>query len=198
MMENKYRSFPRRQKYRLVLAVLAFVIAYTVFFALAVVVPTGCSISSPGVGSSAAIATAAAQEESMSKAIQDVAIPEIQYFVERKTIARWAEYWDKPSVVTYVYCVSFGKIMGYYVCSGKPASTQSFLTPETRIVRADLGEFTGDILVEAPDLDGCYGANSPGIRGFTASGIPFEWSGVGATQFIAGAPLPFDVPCLGK
>jgi hypothetical protein len=27
----------------------------------------------------------------MSKAIQDVAIPEIQYFVERKTIARWAE-----------------------------------------------------------------------------------------------------------
>ena len=55
MMENKYRSFPRRQKFRLVLAVLAFVILYVVFFALTIVVPTGCSISSPVAGSAAAL-----------------------------------------------------------------------------------------------------------------------------------------------
>lgn len=157
--------------------------------------PTGCTLQ--GV-SNAATATAAAQEENMEAAIQDVAIPQVRYFVERKTIARWVEYWDKPAVVTYVYCVSFGKVMGYYVCSGKPASTQSFLTPEHRVVTADLGEGYGDMLIEAPDLDGCYGANSPGIRGFTASGVPFEWAGYGASHFISGAPLPYDVPCLGE
>lgn len=41
MMENKYRSLPRRSRFRLVLAVLTFVILYIVFFALAVVAPMG-------------------------------------------------------------------------------------------------------------------------------------------------------------
>lgn len=49
-------SFPRRSRFRLVLAALTFVILYIVFFALAVVVPTGCSVSSPAAGSSAAVA----------------------------------------------------------------------------------------------------------------------------------------------
>lgn len=148
--------------------------------------------------STASQVTAQAQKQNAEAAIVDTPVPEVKYFVERKTVARWAEYWDKPSVVTYVYCVSFGNVVGYYVCSGRPASTRSYLTPETRQVRMDLGEFYGDGYEEAPDIDGCYGDNNPGIRGFTASGVPFEWSGYGATQMISGAPLPFDVPCLGK
>lgn len=172
--------------------VLLLAIALAAFVSIAF---TGCG---PMPAPTAVQATEAAQKQSMENALQDVGIPNIRYFVERKTIARWAEYWDKPSVATYVYCVSFGRVMGYYVCNGKPASTRSYLTPETRMERADLGEGYGDMLVEAPDIDGCYGDNNPGIRGFTASGVPFEWGGDGASWFILGAPLPFDVPCYGK
>lgn len=156
----------------------------------------GCAVQAP-LPSANQIA-AQAQKENAMAAVTDTPVPKINYFVERKTVAKWAEYWDKPSVVTYVYCISFGKVIGYYVCNGRPASTRSYLTPETQKVRVALGQFDGETYAEAPDIDGCYGDNNPGIRGFTASGIPFEWSGYGATQFITGAPLSLDVPCLGK
>ena len=48
------------------------------------------------------------------------------------------------------------------------------------------------------DLDGTYGANNPGIRFFTASGIAVEWAGAGATYLYSDAPLPLNVPKLGE
>lgn len=132
-------------------------------------------------------------------ATQAVPVPQITYFAERNTIARWAKAWDKPDIPTYVYLISFGKVIGYYVCNGKPASTQSFLIPDTTFKKGvDVGESYGDVLVEAPDIDGTYGANNPGIRFFTASGIAVEWAGDGASYVYSNAILPLEVPLLGK
>ena len=183
------------RKHKLIAAVLgvALIAAAAVFSA---VMTTGCTMQT--ITPSTTQVTAQAQATNETAAMTDTPVPSLSYFVERRTIARWAEYWDKPSVVTYVYCVSFGKVMGYYVCSGRPASTRSYITPETKFEHVDVGEFYGDVLVEAPDIDGTYGDNNPGIRGFTASGIAFEWAGYGATHMISSAPLPFDAPCLGK
>src|SRR6185295_8369848 len=58
-------------------------------------------------------------------AITATPIPDVSYFPERRTISKWAEAWDKPDIPTYVYLISFGKVIGYYVCNGKPASSQS-------------------------------------------------------------------------
>lgn len=133
-------------------------------------------------------------EESASRAMSSVEIPVIKNFQERKMVAKWYKTWDTPSVMTYIYIVSYGTVLGYYVCNGKPISTQSYLIPE------DYSEFHsngGTVIRQAQDLDGTYGSNNPGIRFFTASGIAVEWGGSGASYLFSNAKLPLSVPKLG-
>lgn len=126
-------------------------------------------------------------QEAMAKTAETaVPIPVVSYFQEKRTIAKWAQRWDKPSVATYVYLVSFGKVLGYYVADGKPASTQSYMMPEQ--VRAPWG---ADVAVDAPDIDGTYGANNAGIRFFTAEGTAVEWAGSGASYLYSDTPINF-------
>jgi hypothetical protein len=126
------------------------------------------------------------------RAQASVAVPEVSYFQERRTIAKWATHWDKPSAACYVYLLSYGTIIGYYVSDGKPASTGSFLTPE---YRREPGRAGGQM--QLPDIDGTYGTNNPGIRFFTASGIAVEWAGSGASYIYSDVPLKLNVPLLG-
>lgn len=124
-----------------------------------------------------------------------VPVPQLRFFVERKTLAQWAERWDKPSIVTYLYLFCYGNCIGYYVCNGKPAATTNYLVPESQNVGK--GNYTY-VQEQTMDLDGTYGANNPGIRFFTASGIAVEWAGAGATYLYSDAPLPLNVPKLGE
>lgn len=136
------------------------------------------------------------QEETAKQAISSVEIPTIKYFQERRTIKKWAERWDKPSVPSYVYLISFGKILGYYVVNGKPASTRSYLTPEET---AD--SYNGNpYVLSTPDIDGTYGDNNAGIRFFTAEGAAVEWAGDGASYIYSDVPIKFgyDVPKLNS
>jgi hypothetical protein len=132
-----------------------------------------------------------AQANSFGTAVDTVSVPIISHFQERRTVARWAERWDKPSIATYVYLVSFGTVIGYYVADGKPASTKSFLVPEESY-------YSSGAVLSNPDIDGTYGDNNPGIRFFTAEGTAVEWAGSGATYIYSDAPLPINVPKLNK
>jgi hypothetical protein len=133
--------------------------------------------------------------EAQIAAQQAVTVPDVRYFQERRTIAKWAEHWDKPSAACYVYLVSYGTIIGYYVSDGKPASTGSVLTPEyTQSYYAN----GGVVEQQRPDIDGTYGTNNPGIRFFTASGIAVEWAGSGASYIYSDVPLKLSVPLLGN
>lgn len=152
----------------------------SVFFSACDVTPSARDIAST------------AQKESAMTAAQAVPIPAVSYFQEKRTVAKWASRWDKPSVPTFVYLVSFGKVLGYYVADGKPASTRSYLMPEDEIHYSSNGNFT----TTAPDIDGTYGDNNPGIRFFTAEGVAVEWAGDGASYLYSDALLPFDVPRL--
>lgn len=133
----------------------------------------------------------AVQEVSIQKAMSSVEIPTVSYFQERKTIARWTKYWDKPNVVAYLYLISYGTIIGYYVIDGKPASSRSYLFPEEKY-------FAEGAVLSTPDIDGTYGENNPGIRFFTSSGIPAEYGGNGMSYLYTASPLPINVPLLSK
>jgi hypothetical protein len=104
-------------------------------------------------------------------------------------------HWDRPSATCYVYLISYGNIIGYYVSDGKPASTGSFLTPEYREEYVSNGGIRN---IQLPDIDGTYGTNNPGIRFFTASGIAVEWAGSGASYIYSDVPLKLNVPLLGE
>jgi hypothetical protein len=154
-----------------------------------VIMLTGCDIPESG----RSIADKASDDASLKASIA-VPIPVVSYFQEKRTIAKWAQRWDKANVVTYVYLFNFGNCIGYYVCLGKPASTRSYLTPEDKIEN-HLGNL---FVIGAPDIDGTYGDNNPGIRFFTAEGTAVEWAGSGATYLYSDAPLPLSVPKLNK
>ncbi len=142
--------------------------------------------------SSANRATAAAQKDIIVASTTDVPIPQVDYFQERRTIAKWTERWDAPNIPTFVYLISYGNIIGYYVADGKPASTRSYLLPEER-----MNSYNGNpYLISTPDIDGTYGDNNPGIRFFTAEGVAVEWAGSGASYLYSDAPLPINVPKL--
>lgn len=134
-----------------------------------------------------------AQETSFEKANNSIPVPEVNYFQERRTITKWVKTWDKPNIPCYVYLISYGKIIGYYVTDGKPSSTTSYVLPEY------IHNYHGNgacCLEPTADLDGTYGHNNPGIRFFTAEGIAVEWGGDGASYLYSDAPLPIDVPRL--
>lgn len=169
----------------------------TVLTALVAISLMGCELSDTEKSRSATLAKNAEDIYSTSaKAISTISAPEIDFFVERDTIARWAERWDKPSIVTYLYLFSYGNCIGYYVCNGKPAATTNYLVPEYQnVYKKGIGTYVQE---QTMDLDGTYGANNPGIRFFTASGIAVEWAGGGASYLYSDAPLPINVPKLGE
>ena len=145
----------------------------------------GCEISSRD-------SAEAIQEQNSRVANDTIEVPTVSYFQERRTIAKWTSRWDKANVVTYVYLVSYGNILGYYVSDGKPASTKSYLTPEETVDYHS----SGSVVVSTQDIDGTYGENNVGIRFFTAEGTAVEWGGSGASYLYSDAPLPINVPKL--
>jgi hypothetical protein len=150
--------------------------------------------------SGAQVATQA-QLRMADKAAVSVPIPEVSYFQEKRTIAKWATYWDKPNLPTYVYLFVFNNCIGYYVTDGKPASTRSYMMPEEAYQKMAYGDYSSSYnwnVTQAPDIDGTYGDNNPGIRFFTASGIPVEFGGAGASYLYSAYPLPINVPELSK
>jgi hypothetical protein len=135
------------------------------------------------------------QRRVIETAQANIPIPQVSYYQERRTIAKWAQRWDKPNIPCYVYLVSYGTIIGYYVTDGKPACTRNYILPEYK--HNDHGSW-GCCLEPTADLDGTYGDNNPGIRFFTAEGTAVEWGGQGATYIYSDAPLPLNIPKLNR
>jgi hypothetical protein len=166
---------------------------FLLVFCLAAIL-LGCLERAPDSGAARRTANEQSARAQLS-AQSAINVPDLSYFQERRTVAKWAEHWDRPSAACYVYLISYGAIIGYYVADGKPASTGSFLTPEYR------EEYAGNSVmrnIQLPDIDGTYGTNNPGIRFFTASGIAVEWAGAGASYIYSDVPLNLNVRLLGE
>jgi hypothetical protein len=153
------------------------------------------SIGAEGNQESGTKTNMAAARESADRSAVSIPVPNISYFQERRTIAKWAQRWDQPNLPCYVYLISYGNIIGYYVTDGKPSSTNSYLTPE---YRESYNHSSTTITEQLPDVDGTYGSNNQGIRFFTAEGTAVEWGGSGASYIYSDAPLPLSVPKLNR
>lgn len=99
---------------------------------------------------------------------------------------------NDPNKVRYIYLMSFGEIIGYYVSQGNITSNASQMAPEQEIVRR---YSSGDAyVVDGASDDGTYGAGDPGIFFFTADGTMV----VTSLDYIqSDQPLAIDVPRLG-
>lgn len=99
---------------------------------------------------------------------------------------------EDPSAIRYLYLMSFGEIIGYYVTKGKISSSAGQLAPEQEIVQPWAG---GDrYVVDSAKDDGTFGPGDPGIFFFTTDGVMVETS---LDYIQSDAPLSVDVPRLG-
>jgi hypothetical protein len=139
--------------------------------------------------------------EVQSRLIQSVPIPDLQTSSERKNVARRAEIFNNESKISYIYLVSYGKVMAFYTVKGKVSSLNSYLTPQEQLV-----DYTGKrctntwndrcteasaYILSAPDVDGTYGSNVEGIFFFTTEDAYVEWKG---EYMMSDQPLKLATP----
>ena len=129
--------------------------------------------------------------------LASVPYPEAQMkdSLERRNLRERLIRFNKPQKVGYIYLMSFGKFVGYYVVKGKVSSTQSQMT------NADQTWDCGDpctAVVESMGDDGSFGPNEGGEKGvffFTSGGVMVETT---LEWLYSDAPLSIKVPNLLK
>ena len=115
--------------------------------------------------------------------IRSVPIPQLETSMERVNISKRAQLFNKEDKISYIYFVSYGKVMAFFTVKGKVSSLNSYMSPTEKLVRegGKNCEWTDPIgscyVVDAPDIDGAYGVNSNGIFFFTTEGAYVEWKG---------------------
>lgn len=117
-------------------------------------------------------------------------------FLERKNLAERLTRFSKANKVGYVYLMSFGKFVGYYVIKGKISATESQMT--TTVQTWDCGGADGACFVDSIGDDGSFGHNEGGAAGiffFTSNGTMVETT---LDWLYADQPLSVDVPNLLK
>ena len=135
------------------------------------------------------------QEEIQKKLIKASPIPDIQNSVERDNVIKRAKTFDSTSKISYIYLLSYGKVVTYYPVIGKVSSLNSYLTPMEKLVDAngdDCSKIDGECYtVENPDIDGTYGENIKGIFFFTTEGVYVETQ---LDYILTDQPLKISTP----
>ncbi|MFA6445756.1 MAG: hypothetical protein WCW14_00710 [Candidatus Paceibacterota bacterium] len=138
------------------------------------VIVSGCDLDQP----TSAQIEMAQNEDNQQRLIKAIPAPKLQTSLERKNLVRRLERINREEMVSYVYLISYGKVMAYHVIRGKVSSLNSYLTAMERVER--FGSTTSTIQyipMEAPDQDGSYGKNADGIFFFTTEDAYVEWKG---------------------
>jgi hypothetical protein len=101
---------------------------------------------------------------------------------------------DNPSTLRYVYILTMGQPIGYYVAKGKISSSSSQIAPEQDLIK--VYENSSDrIVMDSAKDDGSYGPGDPGIFFFTTAGNMVETS---LDYVVSTQPMSIDVPLLTK
>ena len=153
--------------------------SYVVFvLALAMVVCAGCGETiKTGASTKVEMEQTEENQQRLAKAVPP---PKLQTSLERKNLVRRLERQNKEDQISYVYLVSYGKVMAFYTISGKVSSLNSYLTTPQQIVSMHSGKGGKTyeyVVIPSPDFDGSYGKNDDGIFFFTTEGVYVEWKG---------------------
>lgn len=122
-------------------------------------------------------------EQNQSRLLKNQPPPQLQFSLERQNIIERIKLWNDRNKLSYIYLMSYGRVVDFYVVKGKVSSVNSRLTTGGQIVKDpnfDGGHGAGGIgslLVESPQEDGSYGTNGDAIFFFAADGTYVEWNG---------------------
>lgn len=112
-------------------------------------------------------------------------IPQLSDSLERANISKRLTLFSDPSKISYIYLISFGKVMAFYTVKGKITSGNKRLTAADEVI-ADPSDNAKSLITDAPELDGTYGTSAPYIFFWTTDGTYVQWSG---EYMLADQPL---------
>jgi hypothetical protein len=135
-------------------------------------------------------ATACSYTPTNEKRAQDQKASQITNSLEAQNAKLKRDKEEDPNAIRYVYLLSFGQKIGYYVAKGKISSSSSQVGPESEVV---YGGGNGNVVDSAKD-DGTYGPGDPGIFFFTTDGMMVETS---LDYVVTDRPTNLDLPLLG-
>lgn len=136
----------------------------------------------------------AAEEQSLTEVNQQGLLKvqpptRLKWSLERDQINKRTEMWNDENKVSYVYIVSYGKVMAFYSVKGKVSSVNSQVTNPDQVVEADFDHNLA--VIASPAEDGSYGTNGDGIFFFTTDGTYVEWNG---EYMLCDKPLKLSTP----
>ena len=97
----------------------------------------------------------------------------LDWSLERDQINKRTRLWNDPNKVSYIYLISYGKVMAFYTIKGKVSSVNSQITNPEQIKYYRQSLTT----LPSPAEDGSYGSNGDGIFFFTTEKTYVEWAG---------------------
>lgn len=145
--------------------------------------------------------TEAQKQESIQKQlVQSTPVPEVKNSTTREALIERTKLFDDQNKVSYIYLISYGKVMAFYSVKGQVVSLRSYLTPMENIVTSkgvpcstiNVRCSSGDgYVVQTADVDGTYGDNVDGVFFFTTDGAYVEWRG---DYMVSDQPLKLSTP----
>lgn len=115
-------------------------------------------------------------EENQKRLMAETDIPILKSSLDRKAISKRLTMFEEENKVSYIYLISFGKVMAFYTIKGKVTSGSKRLTTNQRLIQGDGGEHYSDFVMEAPSLDGTYGGSDSYIFFWTTDDTYVQWN----------------------
>ena len=131
-------------------------------------------------------------EDNHTRLVGNQPPPQLEFSLERENLIKRLLLMNDENRIGYVYIMSFGKPVGFFVIKGKVSSVNSLLTnPAQYFDDPNGGLDVGSITMPSPDFDGSYGANPDGIFFFTTDGDMIETS---EEYIYSTRPIKLDIP----
>jgi len=114
-------------------------------------------------------------EENQKRLMAETDIPILKTSLERQSVKKRLELFEDENKVSYIYLISFGKVMAFYTVKGKVTSGNKRLTTNQKIIQNsgyDAGNYS---VVEEASLDGTYGTSGDYIFFWTTDGSYVQW-----------------------
>lgn len=132
----------------------------------------------------------ARKEQAMTEANQEVLLQvqppvRIKWSLERENINKRTTLWNDGNKVSYIYLISYGKVMAFYTIKGKVSSVNSQITNPEQLA------YHQGATLPSPAEDGSYGTNGDAVFFFTTDGTYVEWN---SEYMLADKPLKIATP----
>jgi hypothetical protein len=140
---------------------------------------TGCEPTH----SQTVVNTSAFQEQDKTESQQqkyetNQPLTESDYSSERENLLKRNNTFNDPNKISYIYEISYGRIVAFYTVKGKVSNISSSLTNTQQVVnyKDEHGSSSHEV-IDSPQMDGSYGTNGDAIFWYDTAGVYHEWKG---------------------